>query len=187
MKGKKARPAPPKAATPEEANGIIQALWDRLNDIEDRLKKNSRNSSRPPTSDGFSTPDPTRKPSGKARGAQPGHKGSKRLLVDEVDNTQQHFPAAHCQCGGQVTPSSTPYRRHQIFDIPAQAYSVDEHQLYRGTCEECGDKHQAGLPQTLTSGQMGPNVLAFVAVQAGQFHQSISEIQQQQQLQSHPC
>ncbi|MFT6895646.1 MAG: transposase [Paraglaciecola sp.] len=68
---------------------------------------------------------------------------------------------------------------HQIFDIPAQAYSVDEHQLYRGTCEQCGDKHQAGLPDTLTSGQMGPNVLAFVAVQAGQFHQSISKIQQQ--------
>ena len=179
MTSKKPRPSPPKAATLEEANGIIQALWDRLNDFEDRLKQNSRNSSRPPSSDGFSDPEPTRKPSGKARGAQPGHKGSKRRLVTEVDSTEQHFPAAHCQCGGEVIASSSPYRRHQIFDIPAQAYSVDEHQLYRGTCEQCGDKHQAQLPETLTSGQMGPNVLAFVAVQAGQFHQSITKIQQQ--------
>ncbi|MFQ3220673.1 MAG: hypothetical protein ACI8R9_000462 [Paraglaciecola sp.] len=31
-----------KAAMLEEANGIIQALWDRLNDFEDRLKQNSR-------------------------------------------------------------------------------------------------------------------------------------------------
>ena len=51
-------------------------------------------------------------------------------MADKVDNAQQHFPAAHCQCGAEVISSSTPYRRHQIFDIPTQAYSVDEHQLY---------------------------------------------------------
>lgn len=135
MTHKKARPAPPKAESLEEANGIIQALWDRLNDIEDRLKQNSRNPSRPPSSDGFTTPGSTRKPSGKARGAQPSHKGSKRLLVDEVDSTEQHFPASYCQCGGEVIPSSTPYRRHQIFDIPAQACSVEEHQLFWGSCD----------------------------------------------------
>jgi transposase len=56
---------------------------------------------------------------------------------------------------------------------------VDEHQLYGGTCEQCDDKHQAQLSDTLTSGQMGPNVFAYIAVQAGQFHQSISKIQQQ--------
>jgi transposase len=65
MTGKKAGPTPPKAESLEEANGIIQALWDRLNDIEDRLKQNSRNSYRQPSSDGFSPPQPTRKPSGK--------------------------------------------------------------------------------------------------------------------------
>jgi transposase len=97
MSDKKARPAPSVAATLEEAIGIIQALWDRLNDYEDRLKQNSRNSSCTPSSYDFATPVPTRKPSGKTRGAQPGHKGSKRLLVTEVDNTQQYFPAAHCQ------------------------------------------------------------------------------------------
>jgi transposase len=74
---------------------------------------------------------------------------------------------------------SSPYRRPQIFDIPVQACLVDEQQLYGGTCEQCGDKHQAKLPETLTSGPMGSNVLAFVAVQAGQFYQSISKIQQQ--------
>jgi transposase len=100
--------------------------------------------------------------------------------VTEVDSTEQHFPAAHCQCGGgEVIASSSPYRRHQIFDIPAKAHAVDGHQLYGGACEQCGDKNQAQLPQTLTSGLMGPNVLAFVAVQAGQFHQSITKIQQQ--------
>jgi transposase len=117
--GEKVRPAPPKAATLKEANSIIQALWDRLNDFEDRLKQNSRNPSRAPSSDDFSTHEPILKPSGKVRGAQPGHKGSKRRLVTEVVNTQQHLPTAHCQCGGEVISSSTPYRRHQIFDIPA--------------------------------------------------------------------
>ncbi|MFQ3234650.1 MAG: transposase [Paraglaciecola sp.] len=119
---------------------------------------------------------PKRKPSGKARYIHYGHKYSKRFLVTEVNSTQQHFSAVHCQCGGGGYYILHAYRRNQIFDITAQAYSVDEHQSYRGTCEQCGDKHQAGLPQSLASGRTGPNVLAFVAVQ---FHHSISEIQQQ--------
>lgn len=179
MASKKARPNPPKADSLEEANTLIQTLWDRLNDLEDKLSQDSHNSSRPPSSDSFSNTSPTRKPSGKKRGAQVGHKGSKRQMAEDVDKIHQHYPEPQCFCGGQLKMADKPYYRHQIFDIPTQAYVVDEHQLYSGRCSYCGDKYKGTLPETVTSGQIGPNALAYIAVQSGQFHQSISQIQQQ--------
>ena len=181
MTRKKSHPAAPKAETLEQANALIQSLWDRLNDIEDKLKQSSRNSSRPPSSDGPAVVDRPRKSSGKPRGAQPGHKGSNRARVDEVDVTLPYYPPDNCACGGKVISNATPYYRHQVFDIPQQAYNVTEHQLYQGSCCRCGEAVQATLPETVNNGQMGANMLAFIAIQAGQFHQSISQIQQQLQ------
>lgn len=179
MARKKTKAAPPKASNLDEANLLIETLWDRLNDLEDRLNQNSRTSSRPPSSDGPSSPPRQRKPSGKSRGAQDGHKGSKRARVEEVDTTHCHTPPETCPCGGSITLGKKPYRRHQVFEIPEQAYSVTEYQLYSGICSQCGEYHKAPLPETAPAGQKGVNLLAYIAVQSGQFHQSISQIQQQ--------
>ncbi|QJR80389.1 IS66 family transposase [Alteromonas pelagimontana] len=179
MPRKKQQPKPPTATNLDDANAIIQVLWDRLNDLEDRLNQNSRNSSRPPSSNGPGTSTPTRKSTGKSRGAQTGHKGSKRVMSDSVDESRVYYPDEQCPCGGHVVMSKRPYRRHQVFEIPQQAYSVVEHQLYQGCCYRCSKTVKAPLPETVNSGQMGNNLLAYVVVQAGQFHQSISKIQQQ--------
>ncbi|WP_348681864.1 DUF6444 domain-containing protein, partial [Alteromonas mediterranea] len=48
MPRKKQPTKPPVATNLDDANELIGALWDRLNDLEDRLNQNSRNSSRPP-------------------------------------------------------------------------------------------------------------------------------------------
>lgn len=179
MTRKKSSAKAPKVENLQEAQQVIELLWQELQDIKDKLASNSSNSSRPPSSDGFSKAYPTRKPSGKKRGAQVGHKGSKREMVNDVDTVHRHYPDTHCTCGGQVKIVEAPYYRHQVFDIPEQAYVVDEHQLYSGHCTHCGDKHKSTLPETVSSGQLGPNALAYIAVQAGQFHQSITQIQQQ--------
>ena len=52
MPRKKQQTTPPVATNLEDANELISALWDRLNDLEDRLNQNSRNSWRPPSSNG---------------------------------------------------------------------------------------------------------------------------------------
>lgn len=181
MPYKKQLPKPPNVDNLDDAKLLIQILWDRLNDLEDRLNQNSRNSSRPPSSNGpWSAATVQTKPSsGRKRGAQSGHKGSKRMMASQVDTVRNYYPDDICTCGGPVERSAAPYRRHQVFDIPRQAFSVEEHQLYQGQCLHCCKTHKASLPDDVNQGQMGNNLLAYIAVQSGQFHQSISKIQQQ--------
>lgn len=81
--------SPPQAKTLEEAQLIINELWAichtmqkeitqltvRIKTLEDQINKNSSNSSKPPSSDGFQKPKPKnlRTKSEKNPGGQPGH------------------------------------------------------------------------------------------------------------------
>jgi len=177
-------PPPGLPITLEQANELIFKLLDRIAELEDRLNQNSGNSSKPPSSDGPAAPPPERKrpASGKNRGAQPGHKGSRREQHphDARLTTAAHYPTPECPCcGGNVLPHAKPYRVHQVFELPEVSYFVTEHQLFRGTCTRCVVSTQAELPETISSSQMGTNLLSYIALQSGQFHQSISQIQQQ--------
>src|SRR5207244_652427 len=54
----------------------IARLAQRIEELEERLTRNSRNSSQPPSSDGFNRPPRSlRQPSSRKPGGQPGHKG----------------------------------------------------------------------------------------------------------------
>lgn len=184
MKTKIHVPPPPEAQSLEQANEVIRFLWNKLIELEDRIHTHSGNSSSPPSADGPGTlPDKRRKASsGKPRGAQPGHKGHRRVAHphDHYLCVQPHFPASTCGCcGGSLVNHSQPYRIHQVFDLPQFSYEITEHQLFQGTCSRCGEAVRAPLPTSVSQTQMGANLLAYIALQSGQFHQSISQIQLQ--------
>jgi len=67
----------------------IKALTERLTTLESRLNQNSRNSSKPPSSDYFSkgkpNPKSLRKKSGKKPGGQEGHSGTTLEMVDNPE------------------------------------------------------------------------------------------------------
>ncbi|MFB9848766.1 IS66 family transposase, partial [Oceanisphaera arctica] len=174
--------------TLEQAHEMIHKLMERIAELEDRLKQNSGNSSKPPSSDGPGGIPPARprKRSGKQRGAQPGHQGQRRQRhpQDERVSVTPYFPAAECACcGGNMLNHTKPHRVHQVFDLPEVSYFVTEHQLFRATCTRCINTDEAMLPDTVSHTQMGTNLLSYIALQSGQFHQSISQIQRQ--LQQH--
>ena len=59
-------------------------------------RKDSHNSSKPPSSDGYGkkpAPKSLRKSSGKKQGGQTGHKGSSLKISQDPDQIVQHYPA----------------------------------------------------------------------------------------------
>lgn len=160
---------------------MIRQLMDRLEALEERINLNSRNSSKPPSSDGPGTPTrPSRAPSGKPLGAQPGHKGSFRAMVPQAEVSQliECLPPAQCEaCGLNVEVDGDKPMRHQVFELPEVNPIVSEYVRLRGICSGCGRKHHGALPAGVPSGQLGPRALALVGTLAGQFHLTQRKVQ----------
>ena len=195
----------PKPDTLAESHALIEALWAEVNalrplrdvvsqleakvaeqqaqiqELSDRLGKSSRNSSLPPSSDSVAQRAKRKKRprSNRQQGAQPGHKGHQRDLLDEsaVDEVHQYFPSGQCDCGAAIAIEADPSHRHQVFDLPPVQYTVTEHQIFDGVCRGCGKKHKGAWPRWISSGQMGPGLIAWIVLMAGQFHLSIRQIQ----------
>jgi hypothetical protein len=73
----------------EATNTLLQ---ERVHELEARLGLNSTNSSKPPSSDPPGTVRPPKKPTGKKRGGQKGHRGHhrNRVATERVNTTIPH-------------------------------------------------------------------------------------------------
>lgn len=156
-------------------------VMQRLSELEERLKLNSRNSSKPPSSDGPDTPGRASRPkSGKRLGAQPGHKGSFRAMVPTEQTQAQVIcpPPRECPaCGAAVQADPDKPIRHQVFELPHIEPLITEYVRLRGVCSGCGRKHHGALPAGVPSGQLGARALALVGTLAGQFHLTQRKVQ----------
>ena len=80
----------------EMTNAKLAKAEARIAELEEQLHKDSHNSSKPPSSDGYKKPAPKslRKKSGKKAGGQKGHKGH-HMALDHPDRVEQIYPK-HC-------------------------------------------------------------------------------------------
>ncbi|XBH01758.1 IS66 family transposase [Singulisphaera sp. Ch08] len=156
-------------------------LEARVSDLEARLKLNSTNSSKPPSSDPIGLKRrPPAPASGKKRGGQPGHRKSHRALVppEKLRQTIHCKPEACRRCGQGLRGDDPEPLIHQVAELPKIEPLVDEYRLHRLTCPGCGETTCGALPPGVPSGCFGPYLQAVLAMLAGAYRLSKRQIQQ---------
>lgn len=166
-----------------EANERLAAMEEQLKRMADSLAKlTSRNSSLPPSQDPPGTPRPTKPPTGRRRGGQPGHKGHKREMLppERVTSVIDHDPS---ECGGCSSPLGGQRRhgtpeRHQRIDLPRIEPEVVEHRYHAKRCGRCGATTRVALAASISRNTFGPGVAAFVAMMTGKYQLSKRNVQE---------
>lgn len=137
----------------KELRKLMKAKDKKIAELEQEIKqlrgiidKNSSNSSKPPSSDGFTKIHNSREQTGKSVGGQLGHKGHWRELYAEPTEIVEHKQAI-CECGGEIKYKEK-YIAKQYIDLNIQV-NVTEHRAYNGTCQCCKKKHENKLPENL--------------------------------------
>ena len=135
----------------------------RIKHLEDQLAKNSRNSGKPPSSDGLNRPAPKslREKSQRPTGGQPGHAGFTLTRADKPDHIQVHpvKSCVLCRCSLDKIAAHSVEKR-QVHDLPPRGLIVTEHQAETKLCP-CGCVNKAAFPPEVTAPvQYGPGVKA---------------------------
>ena len=163
-----------------QLEATVQRLETRIQELEGRLAQNSRNSGKPPGSDGLAKPSPQnlRPKTDRRPGGQPGHVGRTLQPVKKPDRVVTHR-LERCPCGQcrGVSLRGQPvqrWERRQVFDLPPLRLEVTEHQAETKRCPVSGRLVTASFP---------PGVSA--PVQYGSNFQTLTVYLSQQQLLPH--
>ncbi|MCA1681800.1 MAG: IS66 family transposase [Actinobacteria bacterium] len=157
----------------EALSAELGAARARIAELEARLGQSSRNSSKPPSSDGLAKPAPKslRRRGGRKPGGQDGHPGSTLAPVAVPDEVITHEPVCCRGCGDGLGGAPEVGREHrQVFDIPPMQVRVSEHQLIKRRCG-CGTVTSAEAPEGVSAAvQYGPRITAIIVyLYVGQF------------------
>lgn len=152
----------------------VAALETLVAELTAQLKQNSKNSSRPPSSDSpFVKPAPRslRGKSGRCPGGQSGHPGTTLRQVARPTRTVPHEPVVCDGCGGDVSDAPiVRVERRQVFDIAQPLVEVTEHEIRSRRCA-CGQVSAGCAPQGVDAPACyGPYLAAICSyLYAGQF------------------
>jgi transposase len=145
----------------------IDPLEKRIEQLEARLNQNSKNSNKPPSSDGlFKRPEKKADKKKRKRGAQKGHKGYRQQLLKP--NRVEKILPKQCSCGNCDFTGNRlkPYYTHQVIELPKIQMDVTHYMLQQGKCSRCGQTVKATLPNEFQSG-FGPRFSALIAELSG--------------------
>jgi len=148
----------------------IAELEERIKSLEDQINKNSRNSSKPPSTDTFRKIKSQRRPSGKPVGGQKGHKGHTLEMAENPDHMIVH-PVTNCEsCGRSLHDTEAAgYERRQVFDLPPINVEVFEHLAERKICPNCGCLNKATFPKEVAHSVQYGTRLKSVATYLNQY------------------
>ena len=119
---------------PEAVVDLLLDLMERVEVLEQKLAKNSRNSSKPPSSDGYPKPKPKslRKKGQRKSGGQPGHRGKTLQFSPNPDRIIKHT-LSRCPLSAESFTDKDIVKiiNRQVFDLPEPKLIVTEHWIYQ--------------------------------------------------------
>ena len=139
----------------EELAQQLATQGEALQALQARFAKDSRNSSKPPSSDGLGKVKRTeslRKSGEKPNGGQPGHDGHTLSASDDPDRIETHEvdTCAHCQAS-LAEIEAAGYEERQVFDIPAIRIEVTAHRAEVKICPACGGQNKGNYYKKILS------------------------------------
>ncbi|UCE06426.1 MAG: IS66 family transposase [bacterium] len=145
-----------------------EQLEQNFNKVEGQLKKDSSNSSKPPSSD---SPYKKRYASNKNKtarqgkaGAKKGHQGHRQKLMEPTQTLPVH--PTECPCGCTEFTNEQPFHIHQEIELPEIKMDITHFVLFQGECTDCGNIIKATVPKEHQTGY-GPRLSAFIGEIAG--------------------
>ncbi len=150
-------------------NNTINKLNERIKELEEQLRKNSGNSSKPPSSDGLKKKPANkdrslRKKSGKKAGGQEGHEGKNYSILTKPDKVEKcvHNDCVNCrnyeQCMSKSEIKETRHVVDAVVKVEVTAYEL----LSIKKCPLCGETKEGKFPESIKSYvQYGTNLEAL--------------------------
>ncbi len=157
-----------------ELRGRINELTEQVKECRRQLAQNSRNSSRPPSSDGFKKENstangrPRRDCEKKSSGGQPGHQGRTMRQTSQPDSVQELYPTVCPHCGEAIDETAEWHPEIQVRqlvdqEVPSRTIKTTEYRAHRCSCSHCGRLVRATFPAGVDGPvQFGPNLSAHV-------------------------
>lgn len=144
---------------------LIESLIARIEALENQRSKNSRNSSKPPSSDGFGKRTKSlRKKSDRSSGGQEGHPGSTLEWQAEPDRIEIHAVGDCEGCGLSLEKERVQdWVLRQVYDLPAVMIEATEHRSEVKCCPKCGVLNAGKFPHEVQkSMQYGPRIQSMM-------------------------
>ena len=160
-----------------ESEKQIADCQKQIADLERQLagrKKDSTNSSKPPSSDGPAAARRLKPAHCRGRrkpGGQPGHPGRHRELEppERADQIIPVLPAGCRHCGRplpqQIETANTrgKVHRYQVCELPPLRAQIVEYQCHKVACPHCGQATRAELPAEVQTSLFGPRLAGLIA------------------------
>jgi transposase len=162
----------------------VEDLKAEIIELKERLGQNSRNSSKPPSSD---PPSQTKQPRKgllsrreRKRGPKAGHQGHGRHLKpeSEVEHVIELRPVSCAHCGCLLIGDDPAPARHQVSELPPVKVEVTEYRRHSLRCLVCGTQNRADWPPKMPMGSFGPRVQAMIGYLTGRLgasHRDVTE------------
>ena len=131
----------------------LQALQDRVDELERRLGLNSSNSSKPPSTDSaFEPKAKTTSHVKRKAGGQKGHVGKNLKMVEHPDFVIVSSPHVCRDCGASLADAkSTRVASRQVFDLPVLKIEVSEYQVHAKQCPCCKTISKGSFPEDISA------------------------------------